>query len=74
VILDLTDVVYIDSAGIQLLYRLGEGLRTRGQVLRIVIPGDSPVNDALRLAGIKHHADVVEAVDDGLRALANVAS
>jgi anti-sigma B factor antagonist len=70
VVLDLTDVDYIDSTGIHLLYRLGESLRARGQALRLVIPLESPVNDALRLAGIKRHVDVVEQVDDGLRALA----
>jgi anti-anti-sigma factor len=69
-ITDATDVDYIDSTGIHLLYRLGESLRARGQALRLVIPLESPVNDALRLAGIKRHVDVVEHVDDGLRALA----
>ncbi len=70
VVLDLSDVDYIDSAGIQLLYRLGESLRARGQALRLVIPTGSTVEATLRLAGIGRHVDVVEAVDDGLAALA----
>jgi anti-sigma B factor antagonist len=70
VVLDLTDVDYIDSTGIHLLYRLGDSLRARGQALRLVIPRDSPVDDTLRLAGIKRHVDVVEEVEQGLRALA----
>jgi anti-sigma B factor antagonist len=69
-LIDLTDVDYIDSTGIHLLYRLGDSLRTRGQALRLVIPRHSPVNDTLRLAGVKGHVDVVERVDEGLRALA----
>lgn len=70
VVLDLTFVDYIDSAGIHLLYRLGDSLRTRGQTLRVVIPPESPASDALRLAGVKRHVDVVTEVDEGLRGLA----
>jgi anti-sigma B factor antagonist len=70
VVLDLSATDYIDSAGVHLLYRLGESLRNRGQNLRIVIPPDSPASDALRLAGVTRHVDVVAEVDEGLRALA----
>lgn len=52
VVLDLTDVDYLDSAGIHLIFRLREALQARGQELRLVIPDLSPVNDVLRLAGI----------------------
>ncbi|HEY2436509.1 MAG TPA: STAS domain-containing protein, partial [Solirubrobacteraceae bacterium] len=37
-VLDLTTVDYLDSAGIRLLYRLGEGLQARRQTLQVVIP------------------------------------
>jgi anti-anti-sigma factor len=70
VVLDLSDVDYIDSAGIHLLYRLGEVLRTRGQALRVVVPPTSATSDALRLAGVKRHVDVVEELNEGLRAVA----
>ncbi len=70
VLLDLSSVDYIDSAGIHLVYRLGENLRNRGQSLRIVIPPESAASDALRLAGVKRHVDVVAEVDEGLRGLA----
>jgi anti-anti-sigma factor len=70
VVLDLSGVDYIDSAGIQLLYRLRESLRVRGQALRVVIPSDSLVNDTLRLAGIERTVEMVEALDEGIRALA----
>lgn len=69
VVLDLTDVEYIDSAGIHLLYRLGEVLRNRGQALRVVVPPTSPTSDSLRLAGVKRHVDVVEELQEGLRAV-----
>lgn len=70
VVLDLTGCNYIDSAGIHLLYRLGDGLRARGQTLRVVIPPGSSASDALRLAGVKRHVDVVAELDEGVRAVA----
>lgn len=70
VVLDLSGVDYIDSAGIHLLYRLGDSLRTRGQTLRVVIPPDSPASDTLRLAGVQRHVDVVAELDEGVRAVA----
>ena len=74
VVLDLSEVNYLDSAGIHLLYRLGESLRNRGQTLRVVIPPESPAGDALRHAGIERHVDVVEELDEGVRAVAAVAA
>ena len=71
VVLDLSGVDYIDSAGIQLLFRLRESLRVRGQALRLVIPFGSRVNDTLRLAGVERSVEVVEATDEGLEALAS---
>jgi anti-sigma B factor antagonist len=70
VVLDFSEVDYIDSAGIHLMYRLRESLRSRGQALRILIPSDSPVNDALRLAGIERSLEIVTTLDEGVRELA----
>jgi anti-sigma B factor antagonist len=69
-VLDFTPLSYIDSAGIHLLYRLGDNLRARGQTLRIVIPPGSLTSDALRLAGVQRHVDFVSELDEGLRAVA----
>ena len=68
-VLDLTDLDYLDSAGIQLIYKLREHLRARGQRLRLVVPSTSPANDALRLAGVKRHVETLETVDHALREL-----
>ena len=39
---DLTPTTYLDSAGINLLFALGDELRTRQQTLRLVVaPGSS---------------------------------
>jgi anti-sigma B factor antagonist len=69
VVLDLSEVDYLDSAGIHLIYRLRESLRVRGQELAIVIPKSSPVNDALRLAGLERFVEGFETPDDALARL-----
>lgn len=66
VILDLTDVEYLDSAGIHLIYDLREKLRVRGQSLHLVIPADSPAGDALRLAGVSGSVVTAETVEAAL--------
>ena len=65
-VLDLSDVDYLDSAGIQLIYRLRESLRSRGQTLRLVIPSTSPVRYALKLAGLTSTIEMAETVDEAL--------
>lgn len=66
-VLDLSELDYLDSAGIQIIYRIRESLRSRGQILALVIPSTSPANAALRLAGVDRHVDAVETIDDALR-------
>jgi anti-sigma B factor antagonist len=65
-ILDVSLLDYLDSAGIHLIYKLREKLRARGQTLRLVIPADSPANDALRLAGVSRNIDTAETLDAAL--------
>ena len=71
VVLDLSSVDYIDSAGIYVVYSMRSSLQARGQALMLVIPPGSPVHDALRLAGAEHPGEVTEAVDEALRVLDN---
>ena len=66
-ILDLTQLGYLDSAGIHLIYRLRERLRARGQSLGLVVPASSPSNDALRLAGVSLHVPISETLQDALQ-------
>lgn len=65
-IVDLSEVQYLDSAGIHLIYELREKLRARGQALQLVIPPDSPASDALRLAGVVGAVATSETVDEAL--------
>jgi anti-anti-sigma factor len=67
VILDLSGVEYLDSAGIYVIYGMRASLQARGQTLILVIPPTSPVRDSLRLAGAERPGEVAEAVEDALR-------
>ena len=66
-VLDLTEVEYLDSAGMGLIFRLQERLRARSQTLRLVIPATSAVQDALRLAGVSGTVEILGTVDEALR-------
>lgn len=71
-ILDVTALGYLDSAGIHLVYKLREKLRARGQSLRLVIPAASPANDALRLAGVARNVETAETLEAALAEFASV--
>lgn len=71
VALDLTEVSHIDSYGLYVMFGLRERLAQRGQALALVLPRDSPVQPALRLANVVQRMEVAEAVDDALRTLRN---
>jgi anti-anti-sigma factor len=51
-VLDLTDITYVDSAAIQVIYDLRERLQARGQQIRLVVAPDSPIAEALRIADV----------------------
>jgi len=69
VVLDLSDVEYLDSAGIYVIYGMRASLQARGQSLVLVIPADSPVHDALRLSGADRPGGLAETVDEALSTL-----
>src|ERR1700733_11982049 len=66
VVLDLSAVEYLDSAGIYVIHGMRASLLARGQSLVLVIPADSPVHDALRLSGAERPGELVEALDAAL--------
>jgi anti-anti-sigma factor len=68
-VIDLTDVIYLDSAAIQVIFSLRERLRTRGQQIRLVVAPTSPITDALRIAGVPGAVGVHETRDAALRDL-----
>ena len=71
VILDLSRTVYIDSAGISLVFHLRRPLRIRlpRQQLRLVVPPASPAFVALRYAGVMETLAVRDSVDAAMAEL-----
>jgi len=49
VVVDLSEVAYLDSAGIAMIFRLAERLTYNRQELRLVIPPEGPIRAAVRL-------------------------
>jgi anti-sigma B factor antagonist len=52
-VVDLTPTTYIDSAGINVLFRLGVELRERQQELHVVVAAESPIARMLAIAGLE---------------------
>ncbi|HEX2054663.1 MAG TPA: STAS domain-containing protein [Actinomycetota bacterium] len=52
VIIDLTDVAYLDSAGIRSLLTIRRRLEDRQQQLSLVLPDDSLLRKALEIGGV----------------------
>jgi anti-sigma B factor antagonist/stage II sporulation protein AA (anti-sigma F factor antagonist) len=71
-IIDLTDVTYLDSAGIRAIFELREDLDTRGQEIRLVVPRTSIVATALDLVDARGSvgifSDTEAALDEVSRA------
>ncbi len=68
-VLDLTSVGYVDSAGIQVLFELREHLTRRGQAIRVALAPDSPVSAALEYAGVQHTLGAAVTVQDAVDGL-----
>lgn len=67
IVLDLTDVTYLGSAGLRLVFRLYERAGSRGLTLRLVVPERSPVSDTFRLVGIDQHVPTATTLDAAVR-------
>jgi anti-anti-sigma factor len=51
-IVDLTETTYIDSAGINVLFKLGLELRERQQQLHLVVAQSSPIARMVAIVGL----------------------
>ncbi|MQA76600.1 MAG: anti-sigma factor antagonist [Solirubrobacterales bacterium] len=70
-VLDLSEVAYLDSAGIQLLFGLGRRLAARRQAIRLVVPEGALVRRVLELCAVEAVAPIDGDLGDSLRALAS---
>jgi len=56
--LDLSQVTYLDSSGIELLFALGRSLAARRQRIRLVVPETAPVRRVLELCAVESVAPI----------------
>jgi len=68
-VLDLSAVAYLDSAGVELLFGLARRLGDRRQRLRLGVPSRSPVRRVLEscdISSVAPMSDTVEAAASGM--------
>ena len=70
-VIDLTGVSYLDSAGIELLFDLARRLRTHRQRLRLVVPSQAPMRRVLELCDIQRAAPIDATVEAALEGMVN---
>jgi anti-sigma B factor antagonist len=68
-VLDLTELRYLDSAGIDLILRLGERLSSRQQHLRVVAPPSRFVAEVLETVRLQEIVPVDTTVPEAVEAL-----
>jgi anti-anti-sigma factor len=68
-VIDLTDVQYLDSTGISLLHDLGLRLQRRAQQLIVVSPIESPPRRILELTGLPQRSPVFDELEDAVAAV-----
>jgi anti-sigma B factor antagonist len=68
VVLDLSTTRYLDSAGIDMLLRLGERLRERRARLLVVIARDSPLARLAQIVGLPGALPVHDTLEQALDA------
>jgi anti-anti-sigma factor len=61
-VLDLSLVTYVDSAGIRVMFELARRLQAHQQRLVLVLPEGSGVRRSLTLGGLLHAVEVLEAL------------
>jgi len=69
VVLDLSGLSFMDSAGVALLQRLARAVRERGGRLRLVAPGPSPVGRLVTLTRLEALIPRDERLDDAVQEL-----
>lgn len=68
VVLDLSDVTYLDSAGVGMIFSLSRRLQARQQSLGLVVPETARIRRVLSVAGVATTAEVFADLDSALAA------
>jgi anti-anti-sigma factor len=68
-LIDLSDVSYLDSSAVSLLHDLAMRLRSRAQRMIVVSPPHSPPRRILDLTALYVNAPIADTLDSGIRLL-----
>lgn len=68
-VVDLSELGFVDSSGIGVLFGLARRLTDRRQQLRLVVPDDSPIRRVFAVVRIDRLAPVHETVEEALAAM-----
>jgi anti-anti-sigma factor len=68
-ILDLSELSFIDSAGLHSVIQLGTVLDERRQQLRLCVPHDSPIGRAIEIIGLPRAVSVHRDRDEAMEAV-----
>jgi anti-anti-sigma factor len=68
VVLDMSELRYLDSAGVRMLFALDERLSRRGQQLHLAAPAEALVLRVLTMTGLTGSVPVHASVDEALAA------
>ena len=70
-LIDLSDVSYLDSSAVSLLHDLAMRLRSRAQRMIVVSPPETPPRRILDLTALYVNAPIADAFDIGIKLLGN---
>ena len=65
-VVDLTDMAFMDSTGLASLLLLWNEMRSRGGALKLVIPPDAGARRTLEIRGVADRLDIVATRDEAL--------
>ena len=68
-VIDLSDTGYLDSAGIRMLFELGQRLGGRRQPVAVVVPPDSLIRHALAVTELGQAVPMHDSFDAAVEAL-----
>ena len=68
-VVDLTGVRHIDSAGVRLLFDLRRRLSRRRLVLALAVPPEARIRDVLDMAAVRETVPIAKTVDDAVAAV-----